>query len=191
MQLYGLLRSLLPQGGEGLHLPPGLEDLLDNAGEHSPLNFRALRAFGMHQFQFTRPLSNESLVQPFAAGDYGYFPGGSIDLENFVLLGNIQDSEYHKEIMQVIGNAECRLFMSEHDPVICHRNSPPMASSSISDKRECWLVPLPPNGSPNVRVAYEMRLNPVKRAPEFLVAHGASLASKHGVEAQDLILGMF
>jgi hypothetical protein len=66
-----------------------------------------------------------------------------------------------------------------------------MASSSISDERECWLVPLPPNGSPYVRVAYEMRLNPVKRAPEFLVAHGASLASKHGVEAQDLILGMF
>jgi len=187
-QLYGLLRSLLPQGGEGLHLLPELEDLLDDAGEHSPLHFRALRAFGMHQLQLTRPLSNESSVQPLAAGDYGYLPGGSMDLTNFVLLGNVQDSENHKEIMQVVGNAICRLFMSEHDPVICHRSSPPIATSSISDKRECWLVPLPPNGSPSARVSYDMRLIPVKHAREFLLAHGASLASKHGVEVQDLIL---
>jgi len=188
IQLYGLLCSLLPQNGEGLYLRPGLEDLLDDAGEHSPLDFRALRAFAMHQFQLSRPLSNESSVQPFAAGDYGYFPGGSMDLTNFVLLGNIQDSENYKEIMQVVGNAKCRLFMSEHDPVICHRSRRPMATSSISEKRECWLVPLPPNGSPCVRVCYEMRLNPVKHAREFLVAHGASLASKHRVEVQDLIL---
>ncbi|KAI0289123.1 hypothetical protein BC826DRAFT_636236 [Russula brevipes] len=189
MQLYGLLRSLLPHRGEGLRLPPGLEDLLDDAGEHGPLNFRALRAFGMHQFQFARPSSDESLVQPFAAGDYGYIPGGSMDLTKFVLLGNIQDSEYRKGITQVIGNAECKLFMSEHDPVICHRSSPPVATSSISDEdeRECWLVPLPPNGS-YMRVSYETRLDPVKHAREFLIAHGASLASKHGVEAQDLIL---
>jgi hypothetical protein len=93
--------------------------------------------------------------------------------------------------VQVVGNAECGLFMSEHDPVICRRSSPPMASSSNSDESVCWLVPLPPNGSPCVRVWYDMRMNPVRHAPEFLVAHGASLASKHGVEAQDLILGMF
>jgi hypothetical protein len=143
----------------------------------------------MHQFQFTRPLSDESLVQPFAAGDYGYIPGGSMDLANFVLLGNILDSEYRKEITQVVGNAECKLFRSERDPVICHRSTPPMATSSISDEKECWLVPLPRNGS-YVRVSYEMRLGPVKHAREFLIAHGASLASKHGVETQDLILGM-
>jgi len=142
----------------------------------------------MHQFQFTRPLSNESLVLPFEAGDYGYFPGGSMDLANFVLLGNIQDSEYHKEIMPVIRNGECRLFIPEHDPLICPLTSPRMASSSISDKRECWRVPLPPNGSTYVRVSYNIRMNPIKYAPEFLVAHGASLASKHGIEAQDLIL---
>jgi hypothetical protein len=185
------LRSLLPHRGEGLYLPPELEDLLDDAGEHSPLNLLTLRAFGMHQFQFTRPLSDESLVQPFAAGDYGYIPGGSMDLANFVLLGNIQDSEYRKEITQVVGKAECKLFGSEHDPVICHRSSPPMTTSSISDERECWLIPLSLSGfMDDVRVSYEMRLNPVEHARELLVAHGASLASKHGVEAQDLILGM-
>jgi hypothetical protein len=114
-----------------------------------------------------------------------------MNLANFVLLGNIQDSEYLKEIMQVVGYAECRLFMSEHDSVICHRSSLLMATSLTSDERECWLVPLPPNGSPFVRVSHEMRMNPVKHAREFLVTNGASLASKHGVEAQDLILGTF
>jgi hypothetical protein len=184
------LGSLLPQEGEGLHLPPELEDLLDDAGEHGPLNLRALRAFNMHQLQSVRSWPDESFVQPFAAGDYGYIPGGSMDLAKFVLLGNIQDSEYRKEIAQVVGKAECKLFRSEHDPVICHRSSPPMATSSISDERECWLIPLPLSGMTSARVSYEMRLNPIEHARGFLVAHGASLASKHGVDAQDLILGM-
>jgi hypothetical protein len=83
------------------------------------------------------------------------------------------------------------LFGSEHDPVICPRSSPPLATSSISDERECWLVPLPSNEPLSVvGVCYEMRLNSIKHAKEFLVVHGASLASKHGVEAQDLILGL-
>ncbi|KAI0289122.1 hypothetical protein BC826DRAFT_636167 [Russula brevipes] len=187
-QLYGLLRSLLPQKGEGLHLPPELEDFLDDAGECGPLTLRALRAFNMDQLQFLRSWPDKSLVQPSAAGDYGYIPGGSTDLAKFVPLGNIQDSEYHKEITRVVGKAECTLFAPKHDPVICHRSSPPMATSSISDGTECWLIPLPPNRAPYVRVSYETRLNPVKHGRGFLVAHGASLASKHGVEAQDLIL---
>jgi hypothetical protein len=107
------LRSLLPREGEGLYLSPELEDLLDDAGEHSPLDLRALRAFNMHQLQSYRSWPDKSLVQPFAAGDYGYIPGGSMDLANFVLLGNIQDSEYRKEITQVVGKAECKLFGSD------------------------------------------------------------------------------
>jgi len=112
-----------------------------------------------------------------------------MDLAKFVLLGNIHDSEYRKEFTQVVGKAECKLFTSDHDPVICHRSSPPVATSSISDERECWLIPLPLNGfAPVLRVSYEVSQNLIKHAPEFLAAHGASLASKHGVEAQDLIL---
>jgi len=188
-QLYGLLRSLLPREGEGLHLSPELEDLLDDTGEHSPLDLRALRAFNMLQWQSYRCWRGKALVQPFAAGafavgDYGYIPDGSMDLANFVLLGNIQDSEYCKEVTQVVGKAECKLFGSAHDPVIC----PPMATSSISDERERWLIPLPLSESSTARLSYEMRLNPVEHAREFLVSHGASLALKHGVEAQDLIL---
>jgi hypothetical protein len=145
----------------------------------------------MHQLQSVRSWPDEAFVQPFAAGDYGYISDGSMDFANFVLLGNIQDSEYRKEITQVVGKAECKLFGSEHDPVICHRSSPPMTTSSISDERECWLIPLSLSGfMDDVRVSYEMRLNPVEHARELLVAHGASLASKHRVEAQDLILGM-
>jgi len=112
-----------------------------------------------------------------------------MDLADFVLLGNIYDSEYRKEFTQVVGKPECKLFTSEHDPVIYHRSSPPMATSSISDERECWLVSLPLNGSTAVvHVSYEVWLNPIKHAREFLAAHGASLASKHRAEAQDLIL---
>jgi len=107
-----------------------------------------------------------------------------MDLGNFVLLGNIHDSEYRKEFTQVVDKAECKLFGFEHDPVICS----PMATSSISDERERWQIPLPLSGSASARVSYEMRLNPIEHAREFLVAHGASFASKHGVEAQDLIL---
>jgi len=187
-QLCGFLRSLLSRE-EGLGLPPELEDLLDDADEHYPLDLRALRAFGMHQLQSSPVFLDESFVQPLVAGEYGYMPGGSMDIADFVLLGNIHDSEYRKEFTQVVGEAECKLFTSEHDPVIYHRSSPPMAAFSISDERECWLVPLPLNGStPVVRVSYEVWLNPIKHAREFLVAHGASLALKHGVEAQDLIL---
>jgi len=188
-QLYGLLRSLLPREGEGLDLSPELEDLLDDADDNSPLNVCALRAFRMHQLQSYRSWFNMPFVQPLAAGDYGYIPGGSMDLAKFVLLGNITDNEYREEFTQVVGEAECKLFTSEHDPVSYHRSDPPMATSSISDERECWLVPLPLNGStPIVCVSYEVWLNPIKHAREFLVAHGASLASKHRVEAQDLIL---
>ncbi|KAI0288496.1 hypothetical protein BC826DRAFT_689636 [Russula brevipes] len=183
-QLHGLLRSLLAREGEGLDLSPELEDLLDDVGEHRPLDLRTLRAFNMHQLQFVRSWPDNSLVRPFAAGNYGYIPDGSMDLANFEFLGNIQDSGYHKEIMQVVGLAECKLFGSEHGPVIC----PPMATSSISDERDRWQIPLPLSESSSARVSYEMRLNPVEHAREFLVAHGASLASKHGVEAQDLIL---
>ncbi|KAI0288491.1 hypothetical protein BC826DRAFT_1188382 [Russula brevipes] len=183
-QLHGLLRSLLPREGEGLDLSPELEDLLDDAGEHSPLDLRALRAFSMHQLQSVRSWPDKRLVHPFTTGDYGYIPGGSMDLGNFVLLGNIQDSEYRKEFTEVVDKAECKLYGFEHDPVICS----PMATSSISDERERWQIPLPLSGSASARVSYEMRLNPIEHAREFLVAHGASLASKHGVEAQDLIL---
>jgi len=187
MQLYGLLGTLLPwEEGKGLDISPELEDILD-ADEHSPLNLRALRASGVHQFRFSGSLSGNPLVHLLMAGDYGYISDGSMDLASFVLLGNIQDSEYRKDIPQVVDKAKCKLFASEHDPVKCHRSSPPAATSSISDEGECWLVPPPPNGPSFVRVSYETRLNP-KHGREFLVARGASLASKHGVEAKDLIL---
>ncbi|KAI0288492.1 hypothetical protein BC826DRAFT_1188383 [Russula brevipes] len=190
-QLYDLLRLLLPREGEGLGLSPELEDLLDDADDHGPLNVSALRACGMHQLRSNRswPASDAPLIQPLSAGDYGYIPGGSMDLAKFVHLGNIHDSEHRKEFAQVVGKAECKLFTSDHDPVIYHRSSPPMATSSISDERECWQIPLPLNGSePIVRVSYEVSLNLIKHAREFLIAHGALLASKHEVELQDLIL---
>ncbi|KAI0289120.1 hypothetical protein BC826DRAFT_1187974 [Russula brevipes] len=187
-QLYRLFHSLLPREGEGLDLSPELEDRLDHADEHSPFNLCALRAFSMHQLQSVRTWPDKRFVRPISAGDYGYIPGGSMDLAKFVFLGNIQDGEYRKEITQVVGKAECKLFTSEHDPVICHRSSPPVATSSISDEGECWLIPLPLNRFASARVSYEMRLNPAKHGREFLAAHGASLASKHEIEAQNLIL---
>jgi len=70
-QLHGLLCSLLPREGEGLDLSPELEDFLDDAGEHSPLDLRALRAFNMHQLQSVRSWPDKPFVQPFTTGDYG------------------------------------------------------------------------------------------------------------------------
>jgi len=65
-QLYGLLRSLLSRE-EGPGLPPELEDLLDDADEHYPLDLRALRAFGMHQLQSSR-LFSRGVLRPAPCG---------------------------------------------------------------------------------------------------------------------------
>jgi hypothetical protein len=186
------LRALLPREGEGFDLSPELKDLLHDGDEHSPPSLRTLQAFSMHQLQSLRSESRpgQSFIQLLSAGDYGYIPGGSMDLAKFVLLGNIQENEYRKEITQVIAGAECKLYTPEYGTVICHRSRPTMATSTIPDERDSWQVPLPPSGPAEVRIGYWTVLNSVKHAQEFLVAQRASLALKDGVKARDLILGM-
>jgi hypothetical protein len=143
----------------------------------------------MHQSQSVRLLHGKSLVRPLKPGDYGYITGDSMDFSSFVVLGNVQDGECVKETKHVVAETDCTMFMLRHDPVICRRSDLPGGSSSVPDERECWEVPLLEK-DPGVRVCHKTGLASAKSAWEFLVANGASLASRHGVEPQALILGM-
>jgi hypothetical protein len=54
---------------------------------------------------------------------------------------------------------------------------------------ECWPVALPPRGNATVFVHHEVGLTSVSDAWHFLVACGATLASTHGIQPHDIILG--
>jgi hypothetical protein len=143
----------------------------------------------VHQSRSIQWSYAESLVGPLKPGDYGYTAGDSRDLSNVVFLGNIQDGECAKEVEHVVCQANCTMFMLEHDPVICHRSGLPTGISLVPDDGECWEVPLL-EGDADVRVCHKTGLASVKAAWEFLVVNGASIASRHGVEPQALVLGM-
>ncbi|KAI0289116.1 hypothetical protein BC826DRAFT_636006 [Russula brevipes] len=186
-RLCDLLYFLLPQDREGLDLSPELEDLLDGANEGNPLTLSALQAVSKHQSQSVRPLHGGSLVRPLKPGDYGYITGLSMDFSSFVVLGSVQDGECVDEMKHVVGEADCTMFMRRHDTVTCHQSDLPTGASSVADEWECWEVPLLENGA-DIRVRHKEGLASAKSAWEFLVAHGASLTSRHGIEPQALIL---
>jgi hypothetical protein len=190
VRLLRLLSSLFPRDREGLGLSPELEDLLDSANEDNPLTLPVLQAVGRHQLRsfrssFEQP---EFHVRPRKPGDYGYITEDPSDLSNFAFLGNVEDGEC-VEMKHVVGEADCTMFMWRRDPVICHRSDSPAGASSVADERECWEVPLMEENA-YVGVCHKTGLASAKSAWEFLVAHGASLASRHGIEPQALVLGM-
>jgi hypothetical protein len=143
----------------------------------------------MHQSRSFRSFFAGSLVLPLKPGDYGHITGDSMDLSNFVVLGSVQNGECTNEMKHVVAEADCTMFMRRHDPVRCHRSDSPVGASSVPDERECWEVPLLEEDA-GVRVCYKTGLASAKSAWEFLVAHGASLASRHGIEPKALVLGM-
>jgi hypothetical protein len=59
----------------------------------------------------------------------------------------------------------------------------------LPDELEYWPVPLPPRGNATVFVHHEVGLTSVNDTREFLIACGASLASMHGIQPQEIILG--
>ncbi|KAI0289118.1 hypothetical protein BC826DRAFT_971136 [Russula brevipes] len=148
---------------EGLDLSPELEDLLDGANE-----------------------AEEYLVVPLKPGDYGYITGDSKDFPNFWFLEASKIVNLD-EMKHVVGETDCTMFMWRHDPVICHRNDFPAIAPSVQDERECWEVPLLENDA-GIQLRRKVGLASAKSAWEFLVANGASLASRHGIEPQALIL---
>ena len=59
----------------------------------------------------------------------------------------------------------------------------------LPDELECWPVALPLRGNATVFVHHELGLTSVNDAWELLIAHSASLASTHGIQPHDIILG--
>ena len=187
-QLKGLLHSLLPRRREGTCLSPKLEDLLDDADEDNPLTLRALRAFSIEQSRHDQTWYARAPVGALEAGDYGYIPGDSTDFSNFVRLGNIQGGEDRKEIMEAVGKVHgTMLVRSSGSSGFPQRQ--PASPFLIPDEMECWPVALPPRGNATVFVHHELGLASANAAWKLLVARGASLASTHGIQPQDLILG--
>ncbi|KAI0278988.1 hypothetical protein BC826DRAFT_887599, partial [Russula brevipes] len=64
----------------------------------------------------------------------------------------------------------------------------PASPFPIPDEMECWPVALPPRGNATVFVHHELGLASANAAWKLLVARGASLASTHGIQPQDLML---
>lgn len=195
-QLKGLLQCLLPRRREGLGLSPGLEDLLDDADEDNPLTLRALRAHCIKQSRHDQAWHARAPVGALIAGDYGYIPEGSTDFANFVRLGNIQDGpgEDRKAdgMMEVVGKTHgTMLLRSSNHGVGSIPQRQPANAFLLPDELECWPVALPPRGNATVFVHHEVGLTSVNDAWQLLIARGASLASTHGIQPHDIILGEF
>jgi hypothetical protein len=193
-QLKGLLQSLLPRQREGLGLSPELEDLLDDADEDNPLTLCALRAHCIKQSRHDQTWHARAPVGALTAGDYGYIPEGSTDFANFVRLGNIQDGPGEdrkaKGIMEVVGKTHgTMLLRSNSHGIGSIPQRQPANAFLLPDELECWPVALPPRGGATVFVHHEVGLTSVNDAWQFLIAYGASLASTHGIQPQDIILG--
>jgi hypothetical protein len=190
-QLKGLLHSLLPRRREGLGLSSELEDLLDDADEDNPLTLRALRAHCIKQSRHDQTWHARAPVGALTAGDYGYIPEGSTDFANFVRLGNIQDDPGEdrkaKGMMEVVGKTHGTMLLRSNNHSIPQRQ--PANAFLLPDELECWPVALPPRGNAVVFVHHEMGLTSVNDAWQLLIACCASLASTHGIQAQDIILG--
>lgn len=182
------MHSLLPRRREGPCLSPELEDLLDDADEDNPLTLRALRALSIDQSRHDQSWSTRAPVGALTAGDYGYIPGGSTDFANFVRLGNIQEGEDRSQAIEVVGKTHGTMLVRTSGSSVFPQRQP-ANPFLIPDEMECWPVALPPRGNATVFVHHETGLACVNDAWKFLIAHGASLASTHGINPQDLILG--
>jgi hypothetical protein len=193
-QLKGLLHSLLPRRREGPGLSPELEDLLDDADEDNPLTLRALRAHCIKQSRHDQTWHARAPVGALTAGDYGYIPEGSRDFANFVRLGNIQDGlgedRKAKGVMEIVGKTHgTMLLRSSSHGISSIPQRQPANAFLLPDELECWPVALPPRGNATVFVHHEVGLTSVNDAWQLLIACGASLASAHGIQPQDIILG--
>ena len=187
-QLKGLLHSLLPRRREGPGLSPQLEDLLDDADEDNPLTLRALRALCIEQSRHDQTWHARAPVGALAAGDYGYIPESSTDFANFVRLGNIQDGDSGKGMMEVVGKTHGTMLMRTGG-FGGHPQRQPANAFLLPGEMECWPVALPPRGNATVFVHHETGLASVNDAWQVLIARSASLASTHGIKPQDIILG--
>ncbi|KAI0288482.1 hypothetical protein BC826DRAFT_1177838 [Russula brevipes] len=182
-QLLALLGSLLPHDRDRPCLSTELEALLDDADRDNAHVLHDLWTLSLEQSRYGPTSIAIAPVGVLAVGDYGYNPGDPLNFRDFIVLGNIQNGENGKEIMRAVSEAHCMMYMDGHDPVSC-----PVSLSVIPDGSECWHVALPPETTGKVSVSHETRLASVKDALQFLLAHGTSLASRHGIEPQDLIV---
>ena|SRR6267154_3113575 len=192
-QLNGLLRSLLPRRREGPGLSPELEDLLDDADGDNPLTLCALRAHCIKQSRHDQTWHARAPVGALTAGDYGYIPEGSTNFANFVRLGNIQDvpeDRQAKGMMDIVGKTHgTMLLRSSSHGIGSIPQRLPANAFLLPDELECWPVALPPRGNATVFVHHEVGLTSVNDTWQLLIARGASLASAHGIQPQDIILG--
>ena len=182
------MHSLLPRRREGPCLSPDLEDLLDDADEDNPLTLRALRALSIEKSRHDQTWNARAPVGTIAAGDYGYIPGDSTDFANFVRLGNIQEAESCSRAMDVVGKTHGTMLVRTSGSSGLPQRQP-ASPFLIPDEKECWPIALPPRGNATVFVHHETGLGSVNDVWQFLITRGASLASTHGVDPQNLILG--
>lgn len=190
-QLKALLHSLLPRRREGPALSPELEDLLDDADEDSPITLRALRALSIQQSRHDQTWQARVPVGSLTTGDYGYIPGGSTDFANFVRLGNILDDLEDGKAMEVVGETHGTMLVRAGEPSGFPPPLPqrqPASPYILPDEMECWPVALIPRGNAVLFAHHEKGLASVNAAWRLLIAHGATLASTHGIMPQDLIL---
>jgi hypothetical protein len=114
-----------------------------------------------------------------------------MDFANFVRLGNIQDGpgEDRKAdgTIEVVGKTHGTMLLRSSNHSIPQRQ--PANAFLLPDELECWPVALPPRGNATVFVHHEVGLTSVNDAWQHLIARSASLASAHGMQPHDIILG--
>jgi hypothetical protein len=187
-QLKALLHSLLPRRREGATLSPELEDLLDDADDDNPISLRALRQLCIQKSRHDQTWQARAPVGSLKTGDYGYIPGGSTDFAKFVRLGNVLDEFEDGKAMEVVGETTGTIHMRTDGFSSQTMHPQPASPFILPDELECWPMALPPRGNAVLFVHNETRLVSVNAAWRLLIAHGATIASMHGIMPQDVIL---
>ena len=188
-QLKALLHSLLPRRREGAALSSELEDLLDDADEDNPISLCALRQLCIQKSRHDQTWRARAPVGSLKTGDYGYIPGGSTDFANFVRLGNILEDFEDGKAMEVVGETTGTMHMRTNGFPSQPMHPQPASPFILPDELECWPMALPPRGNAVLFVHNETGLVCVNAAWRLLIAHGATVASTHGIMPQDVILG--
>jgi hypothetical protein len=121
------------------------------------------------------------------AGDYGYIPDGSTNFENFVHLGNFEDSpgkdRKSKEMMEVVGKTHGTMHLRSwywYYPTASARGHVSITRVGILAYHLAFT------GNPNVFVHHEVGLTTVNDSWQLLILWAHRLGTWHPTEDVNL-----
>ncbi|TCD62244.1 hypothetical protein EIP91_007140 [Steccherinum ochraceum] len=177
-----LIRALLPDDANATRLSAQLSDILDNDEDDTDLSLQQLRLTALSA---RPPLMWGGGTVPafhYHIGDLGYIPEGKT-LKEMCVVGNVvEEGLVRFDVVESAtgwqGSWE-RGFRAKQD----------LQPFPAPFNAHGWAVVVPPATEQDVQVVHDTTLVSPAEGWRFLLQHGRSLAEKHGVKPEDLILG--